>query len=253
MPDPPVPPSRWGDSPPWWLTAEALDDVPPPSGPTGPTGPSGPSGPSGGGAKPETEPPAPAPVAVADAPRPRAAETAAALPRRKIMVLGAVGGLCAAAIAAAGGALLLDGGSGKPEKRITLASRAGGLHRDATDPAASPAYPFIAEAVRRGGVGRTRQKSAVYSDEARTILFVGGSASISDPDAFLVRAKPNTVLAFRRVGRGVCGTFAVLSAVHPYCAWATSGSYGFVASNVPAPDADDLAKLLPRMRGDLER
>ncbi|MEV4252956.1 hypothetical protein AB0J52_07280 [Spirillospora sp. NPDC049652] len=247
MPDPPVPPSRWGDSPPWWLTAEtlddaALDDEPPPSDASGNEAPSE----ARAAASAEEEVPRPDSTA-------SGARTSARRPRRKAMLLGAVGGLCAVVAAVVGGAFLLDGEDGGTGKRITLASQAGGLHRAAADPAASTAYPFIAEAVRRGGIAWTRQTSAVYSGDMRDILFVGGTAAISDPAAFLERAKPNTVLAFRHVGRGVCGTFAVLSAVHPYCAWATSDSYGFVASNVPARDAGDLAGLVPRMRADLER
>lgn len=167
-------------------------------------------------------------------------------------MFGAVAGLCVIAAAVAGGALLM-GGDGGPAKRITLKPEAGGLRRDASDPEASVAYPFINEAVRRGNLPRPRQTSAVYSGSAGNVLFIGGTASIDDPIAFLERAKPNTVLSFQHVGRGVCGTYAVLSAVHPYCAWATSDSYGFVASNAPAQDTADLAKLTTRLRADVER
>ncbi|WP_026416234.1 hypothetical protein [Actinomadura oligospora] len=249
MPDSPVPPSRWGDSPPWWLNADAVEAQPPPS-----------SVPSREGAPHKADGPrstAPTPVLVEHEPASRAPARDGGAPRRRpwrrIVVVGAVGGLFAVAIAVAGGTLLLGGDDGGPEKRITLRPEAGGLRRNASDPEASVAYPFIVEAVRRGSLSRTRQTSAVYSGAASNVLFVGGTASIGDPIAFLDRAKPNTVLSFQHVGRGVCGTFAVLSAVHPYCAWATSDSYGFVASNLPAQNTTDLAKLATRLRADLER
>ncbi|MCP2343785.1 hypothetical protein [Actinomadura rupiterrae] len=163
----------------------------------------------------------------------------------------ALGGLCALA-AVAGGMVVLKGRHDGATKVIKLSAEAGGLRKTADDPAASVAYPFIAEAVRRGRLAGAQQTSAVYTGSSRDVLFVGGTASIADPAAFLDRARPNTVLSFQRNGTAACGTFAVLSAVHPYCAWATSGSYGFVASNAPAQDTVDLAKLASRMRADLD-
>ncbi|MFC4911260.1 hypothetical protein [Actinomadura gamaensis] len=167
------------------------------------------------------------------------------------MGVGALGGLFALTVVL-GGTIFIDGGDGGAVKQIRLSAEAGGLRRSSEDPAASVAYPFITEAVRRGGMPLRRQTAAVYMSEERDILFVGGTGEIADPEAFLDRAKPNTVLAAGHVGRDVCGTFAVLSAVHAYCAWATSGSYGFVASNVPAESTADLAQLVSRMRTDLE-
>lgn len=258
MPDSPVPPSRWGDSPPWWLNSDASDDEPPPSAPFREDAP------RASGPVPVRPTPAPMPVGPVPGPRPPQPEAVAFAsgpqgsrrprrPRRKILLLGAPGGLCALIAVVAGGTLLLGGKDGGDAKRITLRSQAGGLTRDAADPAASTAYPFITEAVRRGFLTRTGQTSAVYSGAGSNVLFVGGTVSIGDPGAFLNRARPNTVLTFQHVGRSVCGTFAVLSEVHPYCAWATSGSYGFVASNVPGQETAGLAKLTSRLRSDLER
>ncbi|MFC5182999.1 hypothetical protein [Actinomadura harenae] len=259
MPDSPVPPSRWGDSPPWWLTADTLDAEPPPSGPSREDAPPraaghAPGGDASGRGDRASAPADRAPTPLAPAPRAPRPGGAASTRRsqRKIVLVSAVGGLCAIAAVAAG-TFLMGGGDGGPAKQITVQPEAGGLRLNAAEPAASVAFPFITEAVRRGGASRPHQTSAVYSGAASNVLFIGGTASITDPIAFLDRARPNTALSFQHVGPGVCGTFAVLSEVHPYCAWATSGSYGFVASNLPAQDTTDLAKLTTRLRGDVER
>ncbi|WP_285497231.1 hypothetical protein [Actinomadura sp. NBRC 104425] len=184
-----------------------------------------------------------------------------------IMALAASVGLVAAL--AVGAPALRQGGSGDggtkaARHRITAAAVAGGLQRTPGMPAATAAYPFIASAVRAGGAERAGNVAAVYADlpqRSQNVVFLGGTGKIGDPAAFLRRARPSTVLTARNVkpgkggGRGVCGTFAVLSDVHVYCSWATETSFGFVASNLPTvgDDTAAMADLMRRMRADLEK
>jgi hypothetical protein len=174
------------------------------------------------------------------------------------LVVGA--GVLAASVAAA--LVVLSGGEDVPVRKVSAATVAGGLRKDAAVPAASAAYPFIAAAVRAGGVERAASASAIYrGPQARDVLFLGGAAPVGDPGAFLVKAQPSTVIKTanatpgKRGGRLSCGTFAVLAETHLYCAWATGNSFGFVASNTPATDGrlDGLASLTRLMRADLEK
>ncbi|MFB4318348.1 hypothetical protein [Actinomadura sp. 21ATH] len=172
-------------------------------------------------------------------------------------------GLVAAAVAAAGLAFLA-GGEDVPAREVSAAGTAGGLRKDAGPPAASAAYPFIAAGARAAGVEKAAKAGAVYRDPAtgaQNVLFLGGTAPVGDPAAFLQKARPSTVIKtaaarpLKGGGRISCGTFAVLEATHLYCAWATENSFGFVAANTPAPDGrvDGLDALTRRMRADLEK
>ena len=206
--------------------------------------------------------PAPAPApAVRPAPSPARAR------RRKagLMALLAAGvGVAAAAAAAV--LVALPRGEDVPLRKVAAPGAAGGLQKDASAPAVSAAYPFILAAARAGGVEKAITASGVYRDPAtgtRSLLFLGGTAQVGDPVAFLKKARPSTVLKVdpaipgkrKAGGRISCGTFAVLAETHLYCAWATENSFGFVASNEPA-GADQPSSLLPltqRMRADLEK
>ncbi|MEW2354371.1 hypothetical protein [Spirillospora sp. NPDC029432] len=176
----------------------------------------------------------------------------------------AVGAGVLAAAVAAGGLALVAGGEDVPVRKVSAAGTAGGLRKDAEPPAASAAYPFIAAGARAAGVEKDAKAGAVYRDPAtgaQNVLFLGGTAPVGDPAAFLRKARPSTVIKtaaarpLKGGGRISCGTFAVLAATHLYCAWATENSFGFVAANTPAPDGrvDGLDALTRRMRADLEK
>ncbi|WP_153535352.1 hypothetical protein [Actinomadura macrotermitis] len=148
---------------------------------------------------------------------------------------------------------------GEPGYRITAPAAAGGLRRVPDRPVASAAYPFVAPVVRATGLPRT---TAVYAGgNGRSLLFVGGTGAIGDPAAFLERLRPRTVITEHRAdpgapgGQAVCGRFAVLASVHLYCVWATDGSYGVLASNVPARGTrpGELSELLPKFRAAVEK
>jgi hypothetical protein len=151
-----------------------------------------------------------------------------------------------------------------PQYEITAAGTAGGLRKEGTLPEAAASYPFIIAAARAGGVEPAATARAVYRDpvtNAQDVLFLGGTAQIGDPTAFLKRARPSTALTVAETipaknnGQISCGTFAVLSATHLYCAWATTNTFGFVASNDPTGEGRPagLAALTARMRTDLEK
>ncbi|WP_344595998.1 hypothetical protein [Actinomadura vinacea] len=198
-------------------------------------------------------PPAPAP------PRPA--------PERKsktgLMAAVAVGvGVLAAAVTAV--LVVVAGGDDVPLRKVAAAGTAGGLRKDPSAPAMSSAYPFVIAAIRAGGVEKAATARGVYRDQvngAQSILFLGGTAAIGDPAAFLKKARPSTVLTAAKTppgkagGQISCGTFAVLRETHLFCAWATENSFGFVASNEPAAAArpNALAPLTLRMRTDLEK
>ncbi|MGI5164246.1 hypothetical protein ACQEU3_07820 [Spirillospora sp. CA-253888] len=174
------------------------------------------------------------------------------------------------------GAVVLTAGGEEPKPRIAAVATTSGLHRDAGVPAASAAYPFVSAGVRAGGAQGVKEVVAVYSDAPtgmRSVLFMGGTGPVGDPAAFLTRIRPSTFIAAdgtadagkaggkgdkageKAAGKTTCGTFAVLADVHAYCAWATEGSYGVVASNTPllAPQPGALADLTRQMRADLEK
>jgi len=151
-----------------------------------------------------------------------------------------------------------------PVYEVTAAGTAGGLRKDDGLPEATAAYPFLLAAARAGGVAHAVTAKGAYLDPStgrQDVLFLGGKAAIGDPAAFLQRARPSTLLTAAPTvpgkggGQVSCGTFAVLSATHLYCAWATANSFGFIASNLPAETARPagLAGLTARMRADLEK
>ncbi|XVQ09182.1 hypothetical protein ACQP1W_42665 [Spirillospora sp. CA-255316] len=225
--------SHWTPSPPLAAPQAA---APPPVPPNAVQAPPGPSAP---GATPRKRPKAP------------------------LMALLAVGaGVAAAAVAAV--LVAVSGGDEVPLRKVAAGGTAGGLRKDASVPAMSAAYPFIIAAARSGGVEQAVTARGVYRDPAtgaQNILFLGGTAPIGDPTAFLKKARPSTALTAAATvpgkagGQVSCGTFAVLAETHLYCAWATENSFGFVASNEPAGAAQPsaLAPLTLRMRADLEK
>ncbi|MFI0357626.1 hypothetical protein [Actinomadura sp. 9N407] len=181
---------------------------------------------------------------------------------RSGLVAGLAIGAGVLATAAVAGLIAVTGGEDVPVRKVSASATAGGLHKGAAVPAASAAYPFIAAAVRAGGVEQAATATAIYRGTGeQSILFIGGAAPIGDPAAFLGKAHPSTVIKtapttpIKGAGRLSCGTFAVLAATHLYCAWATENSFGFVASNTPATGdrLDGLATLTGRMRADLEK
>jgi hypothetical protein len=147
---------------------------------------------------------------------------------------------------------------------VAAAAVAGGLNKTAALPAATAAYPFVMAGVRAAGADRPSNAVGVYSAPLvgpQELLFVGGAADTGDPAAFVHKIKPSTVLTTTNAapgksgGQAVCGTFQVLSDVHVYCAWATRGSFGVIATNMPTPipDTTGMAALMAKMRGDLDK
>ncbi|MDL4777767.1 hypothetical protein [Actinomadura xylanilytica] len=191
------------------------------------------------------------------------------------IVLGIIAGTALAVILLVAVIAFRSGGDGggdkgaektalKPKRLVAAAPAAGGLLKDAADPVASAAYPFIAAAVRAGGVPAPGAATAMYTSRPEgleTVLFMGGTGQVGDPAAFLKKARPSTFITAEGAepgkggGRAMCGTFAVLADVHLYCAWATRDSFGIVASDEPAssPDTGAMADLMRRMRPELER
>ncbi|MFG2003372.1 hypothetical protein ACGFNU_29855 [Spirillospora sp. NPDC048911] len=161
----------------------------------------------------------------------------------------------------------LDDGAPAPPKltrAIVIAPVAGGLTKSPESAAMTAAYPFIQAGVRGAGAERPRNVAAVYAGTPmapQNVVFYGGTGDLGDPDAFLKKSRPNTTIATvkanpgRGGGQAVCGTFAVLSDVHVYCAWATRVSFGVIADNAPtaAPDTAAMAALMARMRPELEK
>ncbi|XRQ12756.1 hypothetical protein ACN3XK_18260 [Actinomadura welshii] len=157
--------------------------------------------------------------------------------------------------------------TGVPEssKVIEAGAGAGGLTRDPlTRPQASAAYPFIAQAIEAAGIPVAERGQAVYGGEPAqqvNVLFMGGTGPVGEPERFLQKVQPTTFIAGqdadpgRKGGKAVCGTFAVLSETHTYCAWATEDSYGVVASNRATlnPQFPLMADVMRRIRNAVER
>jgi len=158
------------------------------------------------------------------------------------------------------------GGAQAPvqKKRVVAAAGvAGGLNKTTALPAATAAYPFVMAGVRAAGADGPGNAVGVYSAPLvgpQQLLFVGGATDTGDPLAFVHKIKPSTTLTTtgeapgKGGGQSVCGTFQVLSDVHVYCAWATKGSFGVIATNMPTPipDIAGMAALMGKMRGDLD-
>ncbi|WP_067461262.1 hypothetical protein [Actinomadura macra] len=258
----------WGMSPPWWSPGTADG-----SGPQivlGGTGPHAlPGLPNGTG--PHVLPDGTGPLPAIAMPGPAAQAVSAAQGARKRMsglLLGA--GVAAVLVVAMAGVLVLRQVNGEnartaavpaSKKRIAAAALAGGLHKDTTAAPVSSAYPFVAAAVRAGGVPVGAE--GVYASEPRgplNVLFMGGTGPVGDTAAFLQKIRPTTYIAVQSAnagkggGRALCGSFAVLADVHLYCAWATKDSYGVVASNVAAPvrQLPAMAELMRGIRQDVE-
>ncbi|MEU5884481.1 hypothetical protein [Spirillospora sp. NPDC047279] len=174
-------------------------------------------------------------------------------------------GICLLALLAAGVLYASLGGdeapASKPNRMITNAAVAGGLtwNRD-QNPAVSSAYPFVRAGVRAAAADRRGNVVRVYTGTAvtpRSVLFYGGTGTFGKPAEFLAKVRPSTTIASSGVpagkggGQAACGTFAVLSDVHVFCAWATSASFGIVADNAAGTAA--MADLMVNMRADLEK
>ncbi|MFD0687554.1 hypothetical protein [Actinomadura fibrosa] len=295
-------PEPWGGSPPWWSSApgdgtgphalpggtgpHVLPDgtgphvLPDGTGPhrlpgsangTGPLRMPGPGPANGTGGHPLPNGTGPIPVM----PGQDGAGTAArqgGRGRLPGLLLGAGIGACLLALLIAGVLVLRSGADRKAPavskastKRIATAAIAGGLRKDGvTAPPASAAYPFVAAAVRAGGIPAAKDGTAVYTDQPTgevNVLFMGGTGQVGDPAEFLRKIRPTTFVTGQNAdagaggGRALCGTFAVLADVHLYCAWATKDSYGIVASNVSTPGEPVplMADLMRRVRQDVEK
>ncbi|QFG21082.1 hypothetical protein [Actinomadura sp. WMMB 499] len=276
-------PAPWGDSVPWW-SAEGRAGTGPqrvadPSGPqavvpdaSGPhrmpngTGPH--RMPDGTGPLPPVPPVPPVP-SFPDVPRRRGSG----------MLLGAGAGAVLLVVLVAGVLMLRSGDatgqtSGKRAKTATAfestrtiaaGATAGGLRRDSLPARAAVSYPFVTGGVEAGGIPPAAQGSAVYTGSgqggALDVLFVGGTGRVEDAPAFLRKIRPTTFIGGQNAnpgqagGEAACGTFAVLGAVHTYCAWATGDSYGIVASNVASrqPRYAMMDAVMLRIRADVER
>jgi hypothetical protein len=196
------------------------------------------------------------------------------MPSDKVKKTRSKAGILGAVFAAGVGLLIIlvagymifrtDDGAPAPvqKKRIVAAAAvAGGLNKTTTIPAATAAYPFVMAGIRAAGLDGPGNAMGVYSAPVvgpQELLFVGGAADTDDPAAFVRKVKPSTALTTTNVapgGQAVCGTFQVLSDVHVYCAWATRGSFGVIATNLPTPipDTAGMAGLMAKMRADLDK
>ncbi|MFS2291939.1 MAG: hypothetical protein FWJ90_04465 [Actinomadura sp.] len=156
-------------------------------------------------------------------------------------------------------------GVSKSTRVIEAGGAAGGLAKDPlTPPQASAAYPFVAGAIKAAGIPVAERGQAVYGDQTArqvNVLFMGGTGPVGDPETFLQKVQPTTFIAGQdadpgnKGGKAVCGTFAVLSETHTFCAWATEDSYGVVASNRATlnPQFPLIADVMRRIRDDVER
>ncbi|MWA06208.1 hypothetical protein F8568_038845 [Actinomadura sp. LD22] len=192
------------------------------------------------------------------------------------LLLGAAIGAALVAVLLVGVLAFKPGGSGAGKgrktagpgpaastRKINAVPRAGGMAREAIEPAASAAYPFVMAAVQAAGVPAAKNGTAVYAEPVgRTnVLFVGGTGAVGDPAAFLRKLRPSTFISGEQGnpgqngGRAECGTFAVLAETHTYCAWATRDSYGVVASDVATrnPDFSLMDDVMRRIRKDVEK
>ncbi|GAA0226584.1 hypothetical protein GCM10009527_023760 [Actinomadura nitritigenes] len=295
-------PAPWGTSPPWWsadaaegtgpqMIANGTGPQPLPGGTGGhrlPVAPNGTGGhPLPGGTGGHALPNGTGPIVLPGGTGPHAisAPLGAAPPggaapereRRQVsgLLLGAAVGVALVAVLmvgvlafkpdepAAGKGGKAGAVSTASTRRINALPRAGGMAKDATEPAASAAYPFVMAAVQAGGVPVAGNGAAVYTDPlGRTnVLFVGGTGAVGEPAAFLRRLRPSTFISGEQGnpgqngGRAECGTFAVLAETHTYCAWATRDSYGIVASDVPTanPDFSLMDDVMRRIRKDVEK
>ncbi|WP_026404346.1 hypothetical protein [Actinomadura rifamycini] len=277
-----VAPTPWGDSVPWW-SAE-------PRGATGPQKVADPSGPQrlpSDGTGPHRMPNGTGPHRMPNGTGPhRTPNGTGPLPpapdvparRGSGMLLGAGAGAVLLVVLVAGVLLLrsgdatgqTSGGRARTAKAfestrtIAAGAAAGGLRRDALAPRVAVAYPFVMGGVRAGGIPAAGKGAAVYTegpDGVFDVLFVGGTGRVGDPAAFLRKIRPTTFIDWQNAnpgkagGNAVCGTFAVLTDVHTYCAWATGDSYGVVASNVASqqPRYAMMDALMLRIRADVER
>ncbi|WP_242893967.1 hypothetical protein [Actinomadura litoris] len=226
----------WGASLPWWSVDQG-----------GGTGPQNVQD----GTGPHAVPPPPngtGPLPVAPQPPLPGAGPGERGPVPRVLLGAGVGALLVVVLLA--GVLAFRSNGGKKtgseitasKRRITAVAVAGGLRRDGTaQPVTSAAYPFVAAAVKAGGVPVSKDGVAVYADAPGgplNVLFMGGTGAVGDPVAFLRTIRPPTFIAAQSTGpgkeggRALCGSFAVLAEVHVYCAWATKDSYGVVASNI---------------------
>ncbi|MFD0905326.1 hypothetical protein [Actinomadura sediminis] len=277
-----VAPTPWGDSVPWW-SAEARAGTGPqrvadPSGPQRlPSDGSGPlpalsdgTGPhrAVNGTGPHRTPNGTGPLPpVPDVPARRSSG----------MLLGAGAGAVLLMVLVAGVLLLRSGdttgqASGgraggtafEPTRTIVAGATAGGLRRESLPPRVAVAYPFVMGGVEAGGIPVAGKGAAVYAegpDGVFDVLFVGGTGRVGDPAAFLRKIRPTTFIGGQHAnsgeagGKAACGTFAVLTDVHTYCAWATADSYGIVASNAASrqPRYAMMDALMLRIRADVER
>lgn len=195
---------------------------------------------------------------------------------RKLVLVGGAAAV-AAGVLAMGALVFWQGGAGgaqrdastsgasKSTRVIEAGGAAGGLAKDPlTPPQASAAYPFVAGAIKAAGIPVAERGQAVYGDQTArqvNVLFMGGTGPVGDPETFLQKVQPTTFIAGQdadpgnKGGKAVCGTFAVLSETHTFCAWATEDSYGVVASNRATlnPQFPLIADVMRRIRNDVER
>lgn len=287
-----VAPTPWGDSVPWW-SAEPRGGTGPqrvadPSGPQRlPSDGSGPLPVQPDGTGPHRMPNGTGPHRIPNGTGPhRTPNGTGPLPpvpdvparRGSGMLLGAGAGAVLLVILVAGVLLLrsgdatgeTSGGRARTAKAfestrtIAAGATAGGLRRGALPPRVAVAYPFVMGGVEAGGIPAAEKGAAVYTegpDGVFDVLFVGGTGQVGDPAAFLRKIRPTTFIGAQNAnpgeagGKAVCGTFAVLTEVHTYCAWATGDSYGVVASNVASqqPRYAMMDALMLRIRADVER
>ncbi|MBE1538030.1 hypothetical protein [Actinomadura algeriensis] len=279
-----VAPSPWGDAVPWWSSEGRAGTGPQrvadPSGPQPvPSDGSGPLRALPDGTGPHRMPPngtGPHRRPNGTGPLPPVPD----VPRRRGtgMLLGAGAGAVLLVVLVAGVLLLRSGDATgrtsegrtrtatafESSRTIVAGATAGGLRRESLPPRVSVAYPFVMGGVEAGGLPVAPQGAAVYGegrDGVLDVLFAGGTGRVDDPAAFLQRIRPTTFITGQNAnpgqagGKAACGTFAVLGAVHTYCAWATGDSYGVVASNVASqqPRYAVMSALMRRIRGDIEQ
>lgn len=177
------------------------------------------------------------------------------------LVLGLVGGSLVVVLLLGAGAFFVVGDGLAPERTITVVEQAGGLTRTDDAPADLGVYAHIASAVRAGDVELDSTATSVYETHGEDLLlFYGGTGNIGDPEEFLTTATPVTlrktpvVTDADKDTKEACATYGPGDQELPYCAWATSNSFGFVAPEDERITEDyDVKKLLGILRSNVER
>jgi hypothetical protein len=179
--------------------------------------------------------------------------------RTRWLLIGALAGVLIVVAAALIGWRVLSG----PRTTLTTPDTVAGLRRDTNTDAAQTA-DYLRDAIS-ADVALNGTVGAVYTDpagESRSVLFFGGTGSISSPaqrldDAFgLLDDETGSVSGMRDVTPGPlggvlkCGTSNGDGTPIPVCGWADGGSLALAL--FPGRSVDDAANLMRQLRTGME-